>query len=286
MSDVTVIGLGNMGAALARGLMGAGRSVTVWNRSPERVGLLVAEGADRAASLEAAISASDIVLSCVSNQVATAEILGPVAGALAGKVVVDLSSGNAASSEALAKLVEGAGAGWVMGMINGYPDDIGGEGTAILCAGPAADWARVEGVVGQLGGASQKIGEAATAVAGLFAAMFTARQAFLFGLSYGAAVCRKAGLPVEALFRQNDVTLGMVRAYAEMCGRSVPGQRYDGSAAPLSNYLGALEDALATFEATGTDARLPRLMRDLAVRAVEEGLGDKELSVLTEMLAG
>ena len=36
MSEVTVIGLGNMGSALARALLENGRAVTVWNRSPEK----------------------------------------------------------------------------------------------------------------------------------------------------------------------------------------------------------------------------------------------------------
>ena len=36
MNDVTVIGLGIMGTALARTLLKSGYSVTVWNRSPEK----------------------------------------------------------------------------------------------------------------------------------------------------------------------------------------------------------------------------------------------------------
>ena len=44
------IGLGNMGAAMARNLMRAGHEVTVWNRSPEKAETLLAEGAMRAAT--------------------------------------------------------------------------------------------------------------------------------------------------------------------------------------------------------------------------------------------
>ena len=36
MSEVSVIGLGNMGSALARALLENGRQVTVWNRSPRK----------------------------------------------------------------------------------------------------------------------------------------------------------------------------------------------------------------------------------------------------------
>ena len=37
MTDVTMIGLGAMGSALARAFIGAGHSVTVWNRTAARI---------------------------------------------------------------------------------------------------------------------------------------------------------------------------------------------------------------------------------------------------------
>jgi 3-hydroxyisobutyrate dehydrogenase-like beta-hydroxyacid dehydrogenase len=45
MSDVTVIGLGNMGSTLARAFIENRRPVTVWNRSPEKATPLVEKGA-------------------------------------------------------------------------------------------------------------------------------------------------------------------------------------------------------------------------------------------------
>ena len=37
MSDVTVIGLGAMGAAIAKAFLNAGHSATVWNRGREKL---------------------------------------------------------------------------------------------------------------------------------------------------------------------------------------------------------------------------------------------------------
>ena len=54
MSYVTVIGLGAMGSALAQGLMDASYVVTVWNRSPEKIEMMIANGASGAASVAAA----------------------------------------------------------------------------------------------------------------------------------------------------------------------------------------------------------------------------------------
>ena len=70
MSEVTVIGLGNMGSALARALLENGRTVTVWNRSPEKAASLVEMGAVLAPHINAALTASPIILICVTNYAA------------------------------------------------------------------------------------------------------------------------------------------------------------------------------------------------------------------------
>ena len=45
MSEVTIIGLGNMGSALARAFVENKRTVTILNRSPEKAAALVELGA-------------------------------------------------------------------------------------------------------------------------------------------------------------------------------------------------------------------------------------------------
>ncbi len=51
MSDISMIGLGAMGGALARALQNGGRDITVWNRSAEKMEALVANGAAGASSV-------------------------------------------------------------------------------------------------------------------------------------------------------------------------------------------------------------------------------------------
>ena len=49
MEDITIIGLGIMGTALARTLLENGYNVTVWNRTPAKRAVLEAKGARIAA---------------------------------------------------------------------------------------------------------------------------------------------------------------------------------------------------------------------------------------------
>ncbi len=286
MSDISVIGLGKMGAALASTLLQSGRSVTVWNRSAEKTSPLVEAGAILASSPEEAIAASEATIVCIKTHKTTTELLKPLSGQLSGKTILDLSTGGAEEAKELVEMLTAAGAQWHIGMINAYPSGIGKEETAILCAGPPEVWDRWSDAIRVLGGASAHVGTEAAAIPGLFAAMFTARQGFIFGLIYGGAVCRKAGLPMEAFAKQVPVTLSMAGNYADLFMRTVPTRDYDDPGATVAVYLAALEDVMATFEATGTPDALPRLMRDLAQRGVDEGYVGQELTSLVEMLAG
>jgi len=76
MSDVTLIGLGAMGSALAKALIDAGHSITAWNRSPERLKKIVALGAHGASDVLDAVKSSNVILVCVSNYTATRNFLG------------------------------------------------------------------------------------------------------------------------------------------------------------------------------------------------------------------
>ena len=285
MSDVTIVGLGKMGAALAAALLDSGRSVTVWNRTAAKAKPLVEQGVVSTETAKAAIAASPVAITCLKNHQTTTELLRPISDGLAGRAIVDLSTGSADEAEELVQLLTGSDADWQIGMINAYPSGIGKAETAILCAGPRSVWQTHRETIRLLGGASDHVGTTASAIPGLFAAMFTARQGFMFGLIYGGAVCRRAGLPMEAFAAQIPVTLGMAGKYAETFMRTVPEQRYDDAGATVDVYRLALDDVLATFEATGTTDDFPRLMRDLVKRGAAEGLGEKELTALVELLS-
>src|SRR5215208_5079476 len=94
MSEVTVIGLGNMGSALARALLENGRAVTVWNRSAKKAAPLVEKGAVLAPHIGAALTASPIILVCVTNYAAANHILGEAGKDLSGKVLIQCTTGS------------------------------------------------------------------------------------------------------------------------------------------------------------------------------------------------
>lgn len=91
---IAFLGIGLMGAPMARNLLKAGFPVTAWNRSIGKAEALAADGASIASSAEDAASHADIVIAMVSDGAAVRALLdGGVAGAMRpGAVFVDMSS--------------------------------------------------------------------------------------------------------------------------------------------------------------------------------------------------
>ncbi len=76
--QVSVLGLGAMGHALAAALVAAGHTTTVWNRSAGRADGLVEQGAAVAATAGAAVRAGELVVVCLLDHASVHEVLDPV----------------------------------------------------------------------------------------------------------------------------------------------------------------------------------------------------------------
>ena len=98
MANISVLGLGSMGSALAAALQRADHRLCVWNRTAAKMERFVEGGADGAPSAAAAIRASPVVMVCVDDYRVTREILeGDGAGAeLANRTLVQVSTGEGA----------------------------------------------------------------------------------------------------------------------------------------------------------------------------------------------
>lgn len=273
-----------MGSALAHCLLKNGFRVTVWNRSAGKTAPLIQEGATPADTLEQAIAASPLILTCVKNHTTTLNLLQPLGAMLAGKTVFDLSTGGATEAIALVAELEAQGAGYMLGMINAYPSDIGHAATTILTVSSAETWQAYGNIVRRLGGASRRVGSEPGALAALFAALFTTRQAFMFGMIHGALVCRKAEVPLQVFSDQIPVSMKLMQDYYKLFARTVPTGDYDNAEATLAVYAAALDDALNTFKESGAPAALPQLMADLTHDAMRDGYGDKQLTALVQQM--
>ena len=123
MDTIGWIGLGIMGAPMARNLLNAGHQVLAWNRSAERLETAVADGAQRAASPADVASRSDIVIACVTASADLEEVaLGPhgvIDGIRGGSVFVDMSTISPAVARDVSTRLEEKGVAMLDAPISG-----------------------------------------------------------------------------------------------------------------------------------------------------------------------
>src|SRR6202034_171471 len=74
---ISVVGVGNLGAALARVLLKAGGDLAVWNRTPGRVESLVEHGARAPATLEGTLRHAEIVVFALASYEVAEAVFGP-----------------------------------------------------------------------------------------------------------------------------------------------------------------------------------------------------------------
>ena len=84
MSTIAFLGLGRMGAPMARRVLDAGYDLTVWNRTPGRVQPLLAAGATGARTPAEAVAGADIVLTMLATPRAVEEVIFGPDGAAEG----------------------------------------------------------------------------------------------------------------------------------------------------------------------------------------------------------
>ena len=135
--NVGFVGLGAMGAAMVRNLLGRGVKVTVWNRSRAIVDELAAEGATPAPTVDEAF-APDVVLSMLAHDQAMREALldsGALGRARKGVVHVNLATISTALAAELAALHAERGLGYVASPVFGRPPVAQAGALNVLAAG-------------------------------------------------------------------------------------------------------------------------------------------------------
>jgi 3-hydroxyisobutyrate dehydrogenase-like beta-hydroxyacid dehydrogenase len=132
---VTVIGLGAMGRALAAAFLAGGYPTIVWNRTADKADGLVSNGATRASTVSEALAASPLAIVCVLDYATVHEILDPVAEALSGRVIVNLTNGTPKQARESAAWATELGADYVDGGIMTIPPGIGTPKAFLLYSG-------------------------------------------------------------------------------------------------------------------------------------------------------
>ena len=157
------IGLGVMGAPMARNLIEADNSLVVHSRSPAPVDELVEAGAERAGSAREVAERADVVITMLPDSPAVEEVVlgsdGVLAGASGGDLLIDMSTIHPTVAIAVARAGAERGVGVLDAPVSG--GDVGAQqGTlSIMVGGEEADLERAQPLLEVLGKTIVHVGE-------------------------------------------------------------------------------------------------------------------------------
>jgi 3-hydroxyisobutyrate dehydrogenase-like beta-hydroxyacid dehydrogenase len=157
---VGLIGLGNMGTAIAERLLDAGYPLVVNNRTREKADALGVRGAVVASTPEDLVEQVDVVVTSLANDEAFEAVAATViAAARPGAVLVDVSTVSPPASARVASLAEAASVAYLRAPVSGNPSVVRAGNLSFIVSGARDTLDEVEPVIRAIGPTIHHVGD-------------------------------------------------------------------------------------------------------------------------------
>jgi 3-hydroxyisobutyrate dehydrogenase-like beta-hydroxyacid dehydrogenase len=285
MAQVGVIGLGNIGGAVAANVVKAGHATTVFDADPTRVAAVA--GARAATSVAEVAAASEITITSLPTPAIVSAVADEWATAAApGSILLDLSTTLPSSNAEIATRLRASGHHFVEAPLTGGAIGAQNASLVFMVAGDDDAVARCEPLLAELGRATFRMGAIGTGttmklVNSLLA--FTCTLASLEALSIATAAGIDLRTAVDVIRTGGASNFFVDRAVEGIGARGKEPQFALGLAA---KDAGLIEEVAA---AHGVPAPVAAAVAEVLADAVARGMGEQdwtELPTLAEARAG
>lgn len=280
MTDVSVLGAGLMGAAIARRLLATGMTVTVWNRTGPKLAPLVDDGAVAAAALQDAFAASPLVIAVgLPYDTVSALVRGD---GLAGTstVLVQLTTGDPADADALERVCVDSQVPVLDGAIYGYPDHIKAGEAQIVYAGDSDVWRDVQSVLHALAPDSVYLGSQLRLANVLDCVMLSYTASMQAAVLEASAYGHAAGLPLSTLFGFFTTSAQSVGEFTRYVSTKLLAGDLSTSESTIDTWTAAVEGVAGAARSLGLPARQILAARDALRAAQAVGYGTADVCAL------
>jgi 3-hydroxyisobutyrate dehydrogenase-like beta-hydroxyacid dehydrogenase len=282
------IGLGSMGSGMARNLIKAGHSLTVYNRTRSRAEELQPLGAQVAALPGEAAAGAEVVITMLADDRALEDVVfgqGNVLESLpAGAVHVSMSTISVALSRRLAAAHQEKRQHFVSAPVFGRPEAAAAAKLFIVAAGPTSQLERCRVLFDALGQKTFVAGEEASG-----ANLIKLTGNFLIttvieSLAEGFALIRKSGLDAGQFLEILTNSLFAAPIYRTY-GGLIAADKFEpvGFKMPLGLKDNRL--LLAAAEEAAVPMPMASLVRDRFLAAMAQGLGEADWAAIARMSA-
>jgi 3-hydroxyisobutyrate dehydrogenase-like beta-hydroxyacid dehydrogenase len=282
--NVGVIGLGSMGGPIARNLIQAGHSVTVYNRTLSRSEPFRALGARIAGTPDEAVAGVEAVITMLADDGAVEGVIfGAVLQALpAGAIHISMSTISVALSRRLAEAHRAKGQHYVAAPVFGRPEAALAKKLFVVAAGPAAQIDRSRPLLDAVGQKTFAVGDDAPAANMVKLAGNFLITAVIESLAEAFALVRKSGIDTNTfldILTSSLFTAPIYRTY----GSIIAAETFEPAGFKLP--LGAKDNRLllAAAEEAAVPMPMASLVRDRFIAALAQGLGESDWAAIARI---
>ncbi|MGP4022141.1 NAD(P)-dependent oxidoreductase [Actinomadura sp. 3N407] len=285
-TPITVLGLGQMGSAIAGTFLESGHPTTVWNRTAGKGETLGEAGASVSATAAEAVRASPLVVVCLLDYEAVDEVLAGVGDAIAGKALVNLTSGSPGRARTTERWAAEHGADYIDGGIMADPPDLGTSNAFLSYSGSREAFDAHEATLRELGN-STFYGSDAGLASVEFMAQVAIGYEMLIGFLHTLRLVQAEGADVaEFAERVAESMAGGYRPLLSAIGKAVRDGEFPPDMGPLSVQAALMDDLIDHRRSLGVDVTRMREVKKLMDERIAAGHGDEGFSSLFALLGG
>jgi 3-hydroxyisobutyrate dehydrogenase-like beta-hydroxyacid dehydrogenase len=282
--NVGVIGLGSMGDPIARNVIQAGHSVTVYNRTGSRSEPFRALGAKIAGTPGEAAAKAEAVITMLADDGAVESVVFPgILQALpADAIHISMSTISVALSRRLADAHRAKGQHYVAAPVFGRPDAALAKKLFVVAAGPAAQIDRCRPLLDAVGQKTFVAGDEAPAASMVKLAGNFMITAVIESLGEAFALVGKSGVDAGTFLDILTSSLFTAPIY-KTYGTIIASNKFEPAGFKLP--LGAKDNRLllAAAESAAVPMPLASLVRDRFIAAQAQGLGESDWSAIARI---
>jgi 3-hydroxyisobutyrate dehydrogenase len=289
MRRIGFVGIGNMGWPMAANLVAAGFDVTVADMSTGRAAAFAREvgGHDGVDNLDAA-RAADALITILPTSSHVAAVLREVAGTLApGAVVIEMSSGDPAVTQALAAKLHDRGVGLVDCPVSGGVARAASGDLAMMLGGDAATLASVMPVLRAMGTSFHHCGGVGAGQAMKALNNLVSAGGFLIGVE-ALLIGHRFGLEPQRMLEVLNASTGTNNSTQKKFGQFVLSRTFD-SGFSLDLMVKDLATAMSIASEGGVTTPFSALCEQIwagAAHALGPGHDHTEMACFSERIAG
>ena len=280
--NISVIGLGSMGFALAETLLKSDFNISVWNRTLSKAQKLENKGANICSTPNEAFKNSQFIVASLSNYEAWNNIIdsNQIDIDLSGKTIIQLTTGSIEEVTALNDWVKKYNGDLLEGIISCFPSQIGTEESLILLAGSDNSINNCKDIISILSPQYKNLGSNLIAPTVLSRAFLSGALGGLIGMMNGAVLCQKADISLDDFKEIYMDRSSIIEQESKRIIDAIATEDTKNTEASVSAWGHGQEALLAISKTLDSNIDFQLALNKLFKKTIEAGLKDHDLSAM------